>query len=86
MEKYMSSVIKLQMLMLREGIQLMIDTTENESLVHRARNVSVGRFMQKTQCNYLMFIDADVHFDPAAVVRLVRSGTTCPWRATQRKL
>jgi len=62
------------MLMLREGIQLMIDTTENESLVHRARNVSVGRFMQKTQCNYLMFIDADVHFDPAAVVRLVRSG------------
>ena len=74
LEKYMSSVIKLQMLMLREGIQLMIDTTENESLVHRARNVSVGRFMQKTQCNYLMFIDADVHFDPAAVVRLVRSG------------
>lgn len=74
LEKYMSSVIKLQMLMLREGIQLMIDTTENESLVHRARNVSVGRFMQKTQCNYLMFIDADVHFDPTAVVRLVRSG------------
>jgi hypothetical protein len=30
--------------------------------------------MQKTDCEYLMFIDADVHFDPAAVVRLVRSG------------
>ena len=69
-----TAVIKLQMLMMRHKIQLMIDTTENESLVHRARNVSVGRFMQKTDCEYLMFIDADVHFDPAAVVRLVRSG------------
>lgn len=74
LEQYASAVIKLQMLMIKEKIDLMIDTTENESLVHRARNVSVGRFMQKTDCEYLMFIDADVHFDPAAVVRLVRSG------------
>jgi len=74
LEKYMSSIIKLQLLLIKEGIQLYIDTTENESLVHRARNVSVGRFMQKTECEYFMFIDADIHFDPAAVVRLVKSG------------
>jgi glycosyltransferase involved in cell wall biosynthesis len=59
---------------MKEQIELMIDTTENESLVHRARNVSVGRFMQKTDCDYLMFIDADIDFDPKAVVRLVKSG------------
>jgi hypothetical protein len=59
---------------MKEQIELMIDTTENESLVHRARNVSVGRFMQKTDCEYLMFIDADIDFDPQAVVRLVKSG------------
>ena len=74
LEKYMSSIIKLQVLLIREGIQMYLDTTENESLVHRARNVSVGRFMQKTDCDYFMFIDADIHFDPAAVVRLVKSG------------
>jgi len=74
LEKYMSSVIKLQILLMKEQIELMIDTTENESLVHRARNVSVGRFMQKTDCEYLMFIDADIDFDPQAVVRLVKSG------------
>ena len=73
LEKYMSSIIKLQILLIKEGIQLFLDTTENESLVHRARNVSVGRFMQKTDCEYFMFIDADIHFDPAAVVRLVKS-------------
>ena len=60
--------------MIKEGIQLYLDTTENESLVHRARNVSVGRFMQKSDADYFMFIDADVHFDPKAVVRLVKSG------------
>lgn len=74
LEPYMSSVIRLQILMIKEGIQLFIDTTENESLVHRARNVSVGRFMQKSDADYFMFIDADVHFDPEAVVRLVKSG------------
>jgi len=74
LDKYMQSLIKLQIRLMREGIQLMIDTTENESLVHRARNVSVGRFMQKTDCDYFMFIDADVDFDPESVVRLLKSG------------
>ena len=74
LEKYMTSMIKLQLLLLEEGIQMYLDTTENESLVHRARNVSVGRFMQKTDCEYFMFIDADVDFEPKAVVRLIKSG------------
>jgi hypothetical protein len=56
LEKYMTSIIKLQLLLIKEGIQLYLDTTENESLVHRARNVSVGRFMQKTDCEYFMLI------------------------------
>jgi hypothetical protein len=30
--------------------------------------------MQKTDAEYFMFIDADVDFDPASVVRLIRSG------------
>ena len=50
----MSSIIKLQLLLVKEGIQLYLDTTENESLVHRARNVAVGRFMQKTDCEYFL--------------------------------
>jgi len=74
LEKYMTGIIKLQLALMREGIQLMIDTTENESLVHRARNVAIGRFMQKTDAEYFMFIDADVDFDPNSVVRLIRSG------------
>lgn len=74
LEPYLTSILRLQILMIQRGHQLMIDTTENESLVHRARNVSVGRFMQKTDADYFMFIDADVHFDPESVVRLLESG------------
>jgi hypothetical protein len=60
--------------LMREGVQLMLDTTENESLVHRARNVSIGRFMQKTDADYFMFIDADIEFDAQSVLRLLKSG------------
>ena len=74
LERYMQSLIKLQIRLMKEGIQLMIDTTENESLVHRARNVSIGRFMQKTDADLFMFIDADVDFDPEGVVRLIKPG------------
>jgi hypothetical protein len=70
----MTSIVKLQILLLKEGIQMYLDTTENESLVHRARNVAVGRFMQKTDCEYFMFIDADIDFEPESVVRLIKSG------------
>ena len=72
LEQYIESVVKLQLELIQEGIQLFIDTTENESLVHRARNVSVGRYMQKSDADYFMFIDADIHFDPKSVVSLIR--------------
>tara|TARA_R110002074_G_scaffold8841_9_gene35826 strand:+ start:8025 stop:8672 length:648 start_codon:yes stop_codon:yes gene_type:complete len=58
----------------KEGIELFLDTTENESLVQRARNVSLARFMQKSDAEYFMFIDADIHFDPTSVIRLLKSG------------
>ena len=74
LQKFAESIINLQIIASRENIQLYIDTIENESLVQRARNVAVGRFMQKSDAQYFMFIDADIHFDPESVVRLIKSG------------
>lgn len=73
LQAYAESVLKLQQTCAKYGIQMMLDTTENESLVHRARNISVARFMQKTQASHFLFIDADIHFDPESVIRLLAS-------------
>ena len=74
LQAYAESLLRLQRVCVANGIMMMLDTTENESLVHRARNVAVSRFYQKTQAEYFMFIDADVHFDPESVIRLIKSG------------
>jgi hypothetical protein len=74
LESYLASMLRLQLLLIQENVELYVDTTENESLVHRARNVYVGRFIQKTDADYFMFIDADIHFEPDAVLRLIQSG------------
>jgi len=74
LEAFAASLIRLAGVCRKEGIELYLDTTENESLVQRARNVSLGRFMQKSDAEYFMFIDADIHFAPESVIRLIKSG------------
>ena len=74
LEAFAASMLRLSILARQEGIAIQIDTTENESLVQRARNVSLGRFMQKSDAEYFMFIDADIHFAPESVMRLIKSG------------
>ena len=71
LQQYMESLVALQIKLLQHNHLMYYDTIENESLVHRARNVSVARFMQKSDADLFMFIDADIHFDPQSVVDLI---------------
>jgi len=74
LQAYAESLIKLLTLCIKSGVDMRLDMTENESLITRARNVSIGRFLYKTKCDYFMFIDADIHFDPESVIRFINAG------------
>ena len=74
LEQFSASVIMAIDYLKKHDIEVVIDTTENESLVHRARNISVARFLKKSDADFFMFIDADIHFNPESILRLVKSG------------
>jgi hypothetical protein len=53
------------------GIGVGYATIANESLVTRARNELVHAFLQNTSATHMMFIDADIKFDPKSVIRML---------------
>ena len=46
------------------GIEWTMETMTNESLISRARNTLVAKFLNNPQSTHLMFIDADIGFEP----------------------
>lgn len=74
LDGYAESMLNLQRLCAVKGIQMLLDTTENESLIPRARNISIARFLYKSDADFFIFVDADIHFDPNSIIRLIESG------------
>lgn len=57
-----------------ENIKLSLFSISNESLITRARNTLVGEFLKNDAFTHLLFIDADIGFEPEAISRVVHSG------------
>lgn len=55
------------------GINFSFCAMFNESLIQRARNALVSQFLKKPECTHLMFIDADIRFDPHDIVRMLQT-------------
>jgi hypothetical protein len=53
------------------GLPFSIDTMTNESLISRARNHLVAKFLENSAATHLFFIDSDVSFEPEHIFKLI---------------
>lgn len=68
---YMKSCLDLQNLLTQYGIECKFSFIFNESLITRARNYLVDEFLYRSECTHLMFLDADIGFDPQDIIALL---------------
>lgn len=55
------------------GINMSFSCMFNESLIQRGRNALADQFMQRKECTHLLFIDADIKFDPNDIPAMVHA-------------
>ena len=70
--KYMESMIALQHTLYTAGIAFEFFNIPFDSLIPRARNACVTRFMQSPEATHLLFVDADIQFHPTSVIKMLR--------------
>jgi len=70
---YTQSMLQLPKLASEKGVDLAFSFMFNESLIQRARNGLVHAFLNKSECTHLMFIDADIRFNPADILTMLEA-------------
>lgn len=68
-KEFLASLLALQALSMNKGIQMSVEFMGNESLIPRGRNILAANFLRGPG-THLLFIDADIVFDPATALRL----------------
>ena len=70
---FMFSVMKLVYEGQRRGIAFSLDCIYFESLIARARNAAAASFLNQPDCDYMMFIDSDISFEPESFFSLLKA-------------
>lgn len=70
---YFQSMMELSVKFTQLGIPFEVMSVGNESLITRARNGIVAKFLANDELTHIMFIDADITFSWISVLRLLLS-------------
>lgn len=70
-EPTMTSFLRFILLAHQAGLNWSLDTMVNESLVTRARNNLMAKMMTNKEATHFMFIDADIRFEPDAILKMI---------------
>lgn len=71
-QRYMQGLIGLMQYGPLHGFDVRVELIGYDSLVTRARNTLVARFLDHADASHLLFVDADIGFEPRQVERMLR--------------
>ncbi len=70
-QAYMLSILKLLCSPLAQRVPFGLEMLGHDSLITRSRNTLVARFLANTAATHLLFVDADIGFEPDQLDRML---------------